>query len=108
MATAVTIEVATKIEWLARQTVSGRWVGVCESLNLATEADSLDELHSVINESIQLLMVDLLEDDELSSYLHARGWHASNLPAVHDGDVEFDVPWHLIAEGRLDTERRAH
>jgi hypothetical protein len=72
------------------------------------EADSLDELHGVIPEAIHLLMIDLLEDNELDKYLRERGWQALNMPSRPDGDVQFDVPWQLIAEGARGTERRAH
>ena len=60
------------------------------------EADSLDELHGLIPETIHLLMVDLLEDNELDRYLRDKGWQAVGVPASGDGDVEFDVPWYLV------------
>ena len=104
----VTIE--ANLQWRAKRSTAGnRWIGVCEELNLAMEADSLDELHSLIPESIHLLMIDLLEDNELDQYLRDRGWRSTGVPAhKHAGDVEFDVPWSLIAEGARDLERRAH
>ena len=78
-------------------------------MNISTEADSLDELHSVIDETMQLLLVDLLRDNELDRFLMARGWKALNIPTRGDQkDVEFNVPWQLIAEGSRDSKRSDH
>ena len=79
-------------------------------MNLVVEAESLDELYSVIDEAIQLMLVDLLRDNELEQFLREHGWHARNVPLrVKPENVKFDVPWELIAEGaKNDSERRPH
>jgi hypothetical protein len=79
-------------------------------MNLVTEADSLDELHSVIDEAMQLLLVDLLRDNELEPFLREHGWQAHHLPGKGSElkDVQFSVPWKLVAEGTRDTARAAH
>ena len=110
MAAPVLMELEAEIEWRAtRSPDSNRWIGVCDAMNLVTEADSLDELHSVIHEAMQLLLIDLLEDDELDPFLRERGWRRVNASARHRGrDVKFNFPWQLIAEGAGGPERRAH
>ena len=101
----VTIE--ANVGWRAqRSTTSQRWIGVCEELNLSMEADSLDELHSLIPETMHLLMIDLLEDNELDQYLRDRGWRSNQIPAHDRDDIEFEMPWHMVAEGKLGSERR--
>ena len=80
-------------------------------MKLVSEADSLDELHSVINETIQLILSDLLRDNELDAFLRDHGWKALNIPinVANLDNVQFNVPWQLIAEGaRNDPQRRAH
>lgn len=106
----VTIQVQSTLEWRSyRSDSTGRWIGECAALNLAMEAESLDELHSLIAEAIQLLLTDLLADDELERYLAERGWQAVNMPNFRPQDgVEFNVPWELIAEGARGPERRPH
>ena len=107
----IQIEGRAQLQWQARRsTVSNRWIGVCEPLNLSVEADSLDELHSVIDEALQLLLTDLLLDNELDQFLRERGWKAANLPArtADLKDVQFNVPWHLVAQGNRDSQRRPH
>jgi hypothetical protein len=109
-----TVQIQTtqaQLRWNARRSpTSTRWIGVCDAMNLVMEADSLDELHSVIDEAMQLMLVDLLRDNELDQFLREHGWQARDMPVqVRPEDVRFDVPWELIAEGnRRDPERRAH
>ena len=105
-----TVFIQAKIEWRAHQSrTSRRWIGVCDSLNLAVEGETLDEVHSLIPEMIHLLMIDLLQDNEMDQFLRARGWHATGIPGTPDDDVQFEVPWELIAEGaRASGERRAN
>ena len=101
------IQLKGNLEWKATQSkTSRRWIGVCEPLNLAMEAESLDELHSVISESIHALMQDLLSDNELDAFLRERGWSATFPAKVDPESVEFAVPWQLVAEGNRGSERR--
>ena len=107
----VQIQGQAQLQWRAqRSIVSRRWIGVCEPMHLVMEADSLDELHSVIDEAMQLMLVDLLRDNELDTFLREHGWRAQDIPIqTRPEDVEFSVPWQLIAEGtRRDSERRPH
>ena len=110
MSSVVTVELESQLEWQATKSESsGRWVGVCDAMNLSMEADSLDDLRSLIDETMQLVLIDLLEDNELDQFLRAHGWRVERLPTKHSVQkVSFDVPWHLIAEGVRDSERRAH
>lgn len=109
MATIRKVTIKADLAWQASQSLtSKRWIGVCDELNLAMEAESLDELYTLIPETMHLLMVDLLVDNELERYLRDKGWQAQNMPSSpNERDVEFDVPWQLIAEGARGTERRA-
>ncbi len=107
----IQIEGQAQLQWRAHRSGSSkRWIGICDALKLVTEADTLDELHSVIDEAIQLLLTDLLVDNELDQFLRERGWKAANLPtrANVQQPVQFSVPWQLIAESTRDSKRRAH
>lgn len=70
-----------QIAWRVKQMEqSKRRLGVCDELNLSIEAESLDELNSLISETVHLLMADLLEDNELHDFLRERGWKTDALP----------------------------
>ena len=106
----IQIEGKAQLQWRANRSASSkRWIGVCDALGLVTEADTLDELHSVIDETIQLVLTDLLRDNELDQFLRERGWKALNVPArANANDVQFNVPWQLVAESTRNPQRRAH
>ena len=100
--TIITIEIESNLEWTAAHTNSGVWVAECEPLGLTMEGKTPDELHDVIGEACGALFADLLKDDELDDFLQAHGWRATNLPETPSvGEVEFDVPWSLVAMGGL-------
>ena len=108
--TTITIEVESDLQWTAVHTRSGVWVAECEALGVTMEGDSLDDLHAVIGEACGALFADLLEDGELDEFLRSRGWRASELPDASAGqEVEFEVPWYLVAPGGSHgTARRSH
>lgn len=109
MPAVVTVNVGAAIQWFAHYSPSsGQWIGICDALGLTLEAGSLDELHSVIEEGIQLMMRDLLEDNELESFLRDMGWSMGAIPGNRPAQsVEFDIPWQLVAERARDFARSA-
>jgi hypothetical protein len=82
MATAQqTVTIQATVQWITFQSsTSKRVIGVCDMLNLCLEAESEQELRSLIPEAMNLLMVDLLSDNELPQFLQEKGWRAISLP----------------------------
>jgi hypothetical protein len=75
-------------------------------MNLTMEAADLEELNSVIAETLHLVFTDLLEENELDQYLRDRGWSSTAIPVARDvRDVTFQIPWQLIAENALGPAR---
>jgi hypothetical protein len=110
MAAVQTVRIEANVGWNVFQSpTSKRWLAVCDDLNICLEGDSETELRSLIPEALHLLMSDLLGDTELDAFLREKGWYAHNLPVSPVGEIKFDVPWHVVAEGaRRDPERRSH
>ena len=108
--TNVVIHVQSKLQWTAIVTESsGTWIAECEPLGLVVEGSTLDELHSLIEEACSLLFLDLFEDNELEMFLRRRGWEAHDLPSENVDDLEFSVPWELVADGPYrGSQRRTH
>ena len=106
----MTIRVETPLIWRVEPAEEpdkqGRdgWVAFCDALDICTAGDSLDELHAMILETMDLLVQDLLEDGEVEHYLRLKNVEYSKddslTPAVH-------VPWQLVAAGQDDFERAA-
>ena len=108
----VRITVESALEWRATQTESNTWIAECDSLGLVIEADSLDDLYSLSQETTSVLLADLFADNELDEFLRSHGWEAPELVSVQDrtADVNFAVPLNLIAQGdrHHGSNRRAH
>jgi hypothetical protein len=105
---AVKVTINANVPWrVYKSKTSNRLIGVCDPLNLCLEAADEHEMKSLIPEALHVLMTDLFADNELDQYLREKGWHAVNLPTRPDGDVQFDIPWHIVGAQR-DSERRAH
>lgn len=89
------IHVNANLQWRAeRGRGSDHWIGFCDALGISTEAESLDELHSLIPEAIHLLMVDLFEDNELDEFLHERGWATMPTAERTSGDATHGLALH--------------
>lgn len=105
-----TIKIAARVVWIATQTSAKpeRWMGVCEELGISTEGETLDELHSLIPETIHLLMTDLVQDDELDAFLREKGWSHTADPVV-PGNTEPNIvlPWQMTLEGDGGFQRSA-
>lgn len=104
----IKIEVDGQVQWRVTKTPAGNWVGVCDPFALTMEGDSLDDLYSSIDETIQLLFEDLFEDGELEEFLKARGWTARPMVPGADGDLKFAVPFELLVQSDADTARPLH
>jgi predicted RNase H-like HicB family nuclease len=105
MARIIKIELNAQLQWQIGRSASDHWIGVCRPLGLTMEGDSLDDLFQNINQSIQLLMVDLLETGELDEFLRSRGWRALPANPHQQGPVEFDVPYNLLVNTARDSAR---
>jgi len=106
----IEIRMQSEIQWIATASEeTGVWVAHCDPLGISLTADSLDEMHSLIDEACQLLFLDLLQDNELDRFLTERGWESSAVPTGDTDDIEFLVPWNMIANGgHHDSTIRAH
>lgn len=99
----MTINIHAIMNWQAKRSQDGGWVGICKDLGITTEADTLDELHSLAPEAMELLFLDLLEDGELDEFLSQKGWEYSK-GAGDTPKPGFHVPWQLLAAGKYDLK----
>ena len=82
---------------------SDKWVGYCEGLAITVQADSLDELHSLIPETMALLVQDLVEEGDLEEFLRLKGVRYSKSENAETPGVS--IPCILFAAGQDDFER---
>lgn len=96
------VAVDGRVEWkIFKDRSSGYWIGVCEALNQTVSGETYAELNECIGETLGLVFQELLQRDELNSFLRDHGWKflTDEPPTPRSKNVRFDVPWKL-------TERR--
>jgi predicted RNase H-like HicB family nuclease len=70
----------------------GLWIGVCDALQITTQADTWPEMVDAIQEDLDMIFQDLVDDGELEQFLADRGWFASG---PYDEGTKLDVPFGL-------------
>jgi len=95
-----------KVEWqYFRDRKSGCWIAICAPLNQTVSGATFSEMNHCIGEALDLLFRDLLENDELDSFLREHGWEFKKEPTQDPSKVDFDVPWSLRErQGAYDQE----
>ena len=101
----IRIDVNGQVQWEVAKTASGKWLGVCRPLGLTMEGGTLDDLFASINDSVQLLMTELLQSGELDAFLKHRGWRLASQAVRQQTPVEFDVPIELLVRTGRDSAR---
>lgn len=100
--TVVRMAAAVLVPWVAHRDPNCVWIAECIPLGLTVEADTFGELNQAIDQSLNLLMVDLLATGELDGFLKNKGWTvlgrlAKDLPRKK---VRFDIPFTVEIDER--------
>ena len=104
----IPIKIHANLTWIVTRSDTGLLVAACEPLGLVSQGTDEYELAQNIQESLQLVMNNLLHSGELDGFLRSHGWRASALPArPTDARVPFDVPFQLIAQQAQNGPARA-
>jgi predicted RNase H-like HicB family nuclease len=105
----IPIKIEANLRWMVSHTKSGMLVAVCPPLGLVSQGKDQYDLSQNIQESLQLVMNDLLHTGELPEFLRTHGWRASGLPSTPTkARVPFEVPFQLIQQAQNDPARAAH
>ena len=89
------VEIKGDIPWLVTRSRTGPWIGICEPLKLATQADTWSELMSDVSLAMKAVFEDLQETGDLERFLKERGWTTQpvDTPEARFRKVKFDVPF---------------
>lgn len=92
------INIQANLAWAVHRSEAGNLIAECEPLGLTLQAESDEELRSLIAEAQHVLFLDLLEDGELEGFLRRHGWTPSGpLPAKAEG-VLFSAPFTMVPQ----------
>ena len=107
----VTIRIIGNVQWQWRIGSGGNYVAVCDPLEITLQATSWIELMEDISSGLDALMKDLLQSQELDSFMQEQGWTSlAPIPARRKG-MRFDVPFSILpisAAGANGSQRLLH
>jgi hypothetical protein len=87
------VRVDARVPWTIQQTRNGHYVAKCDPLRLTLQAESWADLMEDIAITLDALLKDLLETNELSQFLSDQGWKLSGAMPSHPEGIRFDVPF---------------
>ena len=102
----VQIHIEGSVQWaVLRDHETGRYLGVCNELNLNAVGDTWGEFLACAEEAMELLLTELLKAGELESYLQRRGFRAvplaGRMPGPH-ARVRWDIPFEITRRTRVE------
>lgn len=80
--------------WQIQRTENNLYVGVCDPLRLTVQADTWNELQELIEETMEVLIEDLHESDELDQFLVEHDLNDDNTSGVaSESEISFLSEW---------------
>jgi hypothetical protein len=105
------VRINGNVQWQWRVGAGGNYVAMCDPLKITLQAASWIELMEDISSSLDALLRDLLESQELDAFMREQGWSlVAPIPARPKG-VRFDVPFSILpiaAAGANGSQRVLH
>ena len=106
------VQIEAKLEWSVRQDQkSGELIAVCNAINLVMTGSDREDLDANIRDTLQSFFRTLVRFGEMEKFLVQHGWKSSKMPSPTDvrvDDIDFQVPFELIAARAGDGQPRAH
>lgn len=99
------VRVKAKVDWTGFIDEANRhWIAECPSLKLVVEGDSWQDLMASIDETLDLMLKDLLQTGELDQFLRAHGWQLMQRIPGSRTRFRFDIPSTVKPLFRHDSE----
>ncbi len=100
------VSIQTRLAWRVFRGPSWAWVAECPALKLVVQGETWGDMQASADEAVSLLLEDLLESNELDTFLRKHGWGTVlPLPAPNEaGVVRFDVPM-IFKDADLNSTR---
>jgi hypothetical protein len=91
----IEVQIKANLQWKAFQARGRHWIGICDALGLTLQADRFSELVEDMDDCLDTMFKDLLDTQELPSFLRKRGWAMMTaIPANRKpADLRFSVPF---------------
>jgi hypothetical protein len=106
----VLVRVHANVQWQWRVGSGGNYVAMCDPLKITLQAPTYSDLMEDIGNSLDALLKDLMESNELDEFMREHGWTMSAIP-TRPKDMRFDVPFSvmpLAPAGTNDSQRSVY
>ncbi len=87
---------------------SGNWIGVCDPLKLTVQSATWAELMEDFGATLNGVLTDLLQTNDLDRFLRERGWRAMGPIPERPGNVSFDLPFVPAMMANRGSQRNLH
>jgi len=103
----IKVQTNAKVSWRYMRDPNDDFIAVCDPLGLTVSGGTFEELLACVQDSLNLLMLDLLARNELPRFLRERGWTLIT-PAptrqTRARDLRFDIPFSVTPERERGAE----
>jgi hypothetical protein len=90
---AQTVTIMANLSWRIYGLDNGKFLGICDALHITLEDDSFPDLMESMQESLNLLFMDLHQSGDFDRFLREKGWRLfSPMPARITKQTTFRVP----------------
>lgn len=97
MPTATRVQVEGNLQWSYRKTAEGPFLAVCDALKITLEADTWSHLLEDMALAIDAILKEMFATNEFDHFLRDHGWNVVGPLPNQMTDVEFEVPFEIIA-----------
>lgn len=99
------VRVRSDVEWAVVEGTSGYWIGICEPLQLTVQSETYAHLMEDIGLTMDALLKDLIETNELDQFLLSHGW---TLQGSYENADHFDIPFHTTRKSSYGSASTLH
>jgi predicted RNase H-like HicB family nuclease len=108
MARLTVVRIQANLQWRCFTGQGGHWIGVCEPLKLTVQGDTWAELMEDIGNTLDAMLKDLLQSNELEKFLRDHNWSLIGPIPVRPKAVRFDVPFIPAMMGAHGSQANLH
>ena len=84
------------------------WIAVSDALKITVQSETWGELMEDVAFTLDAILRDLLNSNELERFLRDRGWKLAGAIPNRQEDVRFDVPFLPAVIGSHGAQRELH
>ncbi len=102
------VRINAKLAWKVQPAQGGNYVAICKPLGLAIQSETWSNLMEDIALTLDAMLKDLLESNDLDKFLRDHGWTLVGSIPNRREDLHFDLPFFPVMMGSHGSKRNLH